>query len=1073
MNDTTIIKSISKVHSIIIDLLIFILITLFTIYFTLHIGLKLDKFILPGLKIEKLYIKWDEKISVNIDSIKITKSNTKSTFDPTSLNVEELLKNSRILGTFFSDVHIEHIQINEINATFSYIEHRKGFLEVRGETLNLLTTIDINDHLIHISVKEFTETSTNTNLTADLIGDTIEDRLYGVIKVNVADTLPLQLYLLADDKKVKVWGNNYAPISKPIGPVVRLAHLNPAVNPWIIDYLKGDILNIEYLKATLYYDNPISFLDTLDIKAAYSNVEYIFAPGYAPAIGKKVDLGFKNRTLYIYPRNATFYGQPGGTTWIKIDFENPLNPLLTVDVDTTARLTPKIITWLEGYGIGLPFYQTKGVTTVKLAIWITLDDVDINAKGNFSTPNSTFNFTGTDINVKDVKINLNNTDVEISSLRGDLLDKAIRVDLTGKFNPIAEKGRFDVLVKELHFGGKDGFLMDKGHKELSFSYLLQPNADRLIFPKTYWEFDHQKITVQPFVAPFRFSTLSGSIPATYIHNKERFKAYVSGNFDIKKLTTDLMIDLVQLNTSELSLEQTNVPLEVHYDKILRVQSNKKAKWKLFENDITLYPSKFSYLNHTLHLEDVHLSALGIVNSHITGKYHMRDGKGKIILKQLVAKSDNITLLDIEKDIKIYLRKKENQHRIEVPVFNLKFRSKSNGWEMGIKNIELLSSYSPVLQEYNITKGSIYFTSNNRDEKLKIHGHLDYPYTIIVKNNKPIGTINFSGYYADDKLSVFTQNGIAMELTYNKLTLSADKIGIDLFSVFDFMGDHNREQDKKSKSDFEVDLKTTNSYIYFDKSRRAITDKLLLQYKDDELKAQLLYGKKGGAAMELSADGRLYIYGDHLNDHFMEELAEFSEFKGGELSFYLSGTTEVLDGVVRMKNTTIKDYKAINNTLAFINTIPALVTFSVPHYNTKGLYVTEAYAGFHYENSKIKINGFRMVSPELTFNGQGVVDLDTQTVDMETSLVTSATNNLSKIPLLGYILVGKEKETITTTMTLKGPMSDPVVENTLAKDIGVGSFNIIKRALTFPVHYIDQAQKSIDKVKEKKKSEKKK
>jgi len=1067
MNDTTIIKSISKVHSVIIDLLIFILITLFTIYFTLHIGLKLDNFILPGLKIEKLYIKWDEKISVNIDSIKITKSNTDSTFDLQTVNVEELLKSSRTLGTFFSDVHIDHIQINDMNATFSYIEHRKAYLEVRGPTLNLITTIDINDHLLNISIKEFMETSTNTSLTADLIGDVREDRLYGDIKVNVANTIPLQLYLLADDKKVKVWGNNYAPITKPIGPAVEIANLGPSVNPWIIDYLKGNVLNIEYLKGTLYYDNPISFLDTLDVKAAYSDVEYTFAPGYAPAIGHKVDLGFKNRILYIYPRNATFYGQPGGTTWIKIDFENPINPLLTVDVDTTARLTPKIITWLDGYGIGLPFYQTKGLTKVKLAIWITLDDIDISAKGSFATPKSTFNFSGANINVKKLNVKLNNTDVEITSLQGDLLEKAIAVDLTGKFNPVAEKGRFDVLVKKLHFGGKDGLKMDKAHKELSFSYLLQPNADRLIFPKSFWEFNHQKIAVQPFVAPFRFSTLSGTIPTTYIHNKERLKAYVSGDFDIENLTTDLMIDLVQLETPKLSLEQTNVPLEVHYNKTLRVQSNKKAKWKLFDNDVTFYPSKFSYINNTIHFNEVHLQALGIVNSHIVGKYNTHDGKGKIVLKQLVAKSKHITFLDIEKDIKIYLRKKGDQRHIEVPVFNLKFKSQPKGWEMGIKDIGLLASYSPILQEYNVTKGAIHMTTKDNEDKLRIHGYLDYPYNIIVKNNKPLGTLKFSGNYTNEKLSLFTKSGLSIELIYNKLTLKADRIGINLYSVFDFMADHQSEQAPKSKSNFEVDLQTTNSYIYFDENRRAVTDKLLLQYKDNELKAQLLYGKNGGAAMELNADGKLYIYGDRLNDHFMGELAEFSEFKGGELSFYLSGTTKKIDGVVRMKNTIIKDYKAINNTLAFINTIPALVTFSIPHYNTKGLYVTEAYAGFHYENDKVKINGFRMVSPELTFNGQGMVNLKTKTVDMETSLVTSATNNLSKIPLLGYILVGKEKETITTTMTLKGPMDDPVVDNTLAKDIGVGSFNIIKRALTFPVHYIDQAQQSINNVKEQK------
>lgn len=1021
---------------------------------------------MPGLKIEKLYIKWDEKISVNIDSIKITKSNTKSNFDLSTIDVNKLLKESHVLGTLFSNVYINRIQVNEVNATFSYTEKSQAYLEVTGPTLNLLTTININEHLLHISIKEFKETTTNTTLTADLIGDTIDHRLYGEINVNVADAIPLQLYLLADNEKVKVWGKNSKPIIKPIGPAVDIANLGPAISPWIIDYLKGDILNIDYLKGTLYYDNPISFLDTLDVKAAYSDVEYTFAPGYAPAIGHKVDLAFKDRVLYIYPRNATFYGQPGGTTWIKIDFEHPSNPLLTVDVDTSAQLTPKLITWLEGYNIALPFYQTKGLTKVKLAIWITLADIDISANGSFTSPKATFNFTGTDINVKDVKVNLNNTDVDISGLQADLLDKAITVDLTGKFNPVSEKGHFDILVHELHFGDDNGLSMDKKHKELAFSYRLEPGADRLVFPATYWKFNHKSITLQSFVAPFKFSSLSGSIPATYVHNEEQIKAYVSGTFDIKNLKTDLTVDLVTLQTSNLTLEQTNTPLQIHYDKILRVQSTKKAKWKLFDNDLTLYPSQLSYNKNTLYLENVHLAALGIVDSKIEGKYNIHDGKGKIVLKQLMAKSDDLLLLDIKKDIKIYLSKKKNEQRVEVPIFNLKFKSRPEGWEMGIKDMALLSSYSPLLQEYNITNGSIHIGAHSSEEKINVYGFFDYPYSIIVKNNKPLGTFKFSGHYLNDKLTLFTKNDLSMELTQDKLSLNAHNVGINLFSIFDFISDHQSEQEQKSKSNFEVDIKTDHSYLYLDPKRRALTDKLMLQYKNGELKAQLLYGKNGGAALERDVQGNLYIYGDRLNDVFMSELAEFSEFKGGELSFYISGKVDKLNGIIRMKNTTIKDYKAINNTLAFINTIPALVTFSVPHYNTKGLRVSEAYTGFNYENDIITLNGFRLVSPELTFNGKGTVDIANKTVDVETSLVTKATSNLSKIPLLGYILVGKEDDTITTTITLKGPMDNPVVENTLAKDIGVGSFNIIKRALTFPVHYIDKAQKSIKNVKDK-------
>ncbi|MCJ7765154.1 MAG: AsmA-like C-terminal domain-containing protein, partial [Thiovulaceae bacterium] len=78
-----------------------------------------------------------------------------------------------------------------------------------------------------------------------------------------------------------------------------------------------------------------------------------------------------------------------------------------------------------------------------------------------------------------------------------------------------------------------------------------------------------------------------------------------------------------------------------------------------------------------------------------------------------------------------------------------------------------------------------------------------------------------------------------------------------------------------------------------------------------------------------------------------------------------------------------------------------------------------------------------------------------------SLVTEATTNLAKIPFIGYILLGKEDKKVTTTITLTGAIENPIVENTLAKDIAIAPFNILKRALTFPIHYMDKAQEAID------------
>ena len=76
--------------------------------------------------------------------------------------------------------------------------------------------------------------------------------------------------------------------------------------------------------------------------------------------------------------------------------------------------------------------------------------------------------------------------------------------------------------------------------------------------------------------------------------------------------------------------------------------------------------------------------------------------------------------------------------------------------------------------------------------------------------------------------------------------------------------------------------------------------------------------------------------------------------------------------------------------------------------------------------------------------------------MEISVKTQAGENIRKIPLVGYILVGDD-ESVLTTVEISGPIDDPKITNTIAKDIIIAPFNLIKRTLNFPVHYLEKLE----------------
>ena len=1028
----------------------------------------LDNFRLPGIKIEQLYIKWDEKIAVDIGSITITESNTKRKFDIKAIEPQALLEKSRMLDLLFSDITVKRIRYNEINATFRYKEHTAGYLNIDGPAFKLAATVTMADHLLLIDINEFLESSNKSSMNGRLLIDTRESKLYGDLNINAGDVMPLKLYLLADQTKMQLWGRGTEPFTKPIKPAVRIAHLHPKVERWVADYHSGKAIDLAYFKGTLVYDNPITLLDTLDARLRYDDVQYTFAQGYEPVFARYVDVTFKDRVLSIYPKEATYYAQPGDKTWLKIDFSNPSNPLLTVDVDTSAQVTQAMLPWLKGYGIALPFYQTAGETAVKLAIWVELATLHVGAEGSFKTDEATFNFSDTAIDVKDVVVKLNNSDVEIQKLNATLLENAINADLSGQFNPAKRIGKFDIALHRLKFkSGSSLFEMDPEHKTLNLTYLLAPKKERLEIPKSYWRLNQNQIVINPFTAPFEFSTLSGTVPTTLVSSESMFKGYVTGLFNIKKLETDLIVDLLTVKTPSLSLEQTTLPLEIRYKDGLYLNVKKRSEWKFGETRFTLYPSLLSFKNSLVYIQTAHIALGDLLETYFSGSYNTQSSRGSFMLKGLKAETGNTRLLETPNDIKVTVDKAGSTHIVKIPSLDLLYQQNASEWNASISDINTLSQHSPFLREYNITAGDIRLTSAADSGAITLFGHIPYPYAILVKNNIPAKTVDFNGIYNDGKLALTINDTIKASWKHERLNIKAKDVGFNLPAIFSFIKEHPAATDANStKSRFRADIEADNSSLYINEGRSAPADKLLLQYLDGDLNTQLLHGKKGGVSLEYS-NKKLYIYGDSLNDTFMNGLAEFSDFQGGELSFYALGSPDDLEGVIQVKNTIVKDYKAVNNIFAFVNTIPALVTFSVPHYTTQGLKVSEAYGGFALKDDLLTIKGFHVNADELIFNGKGSVDLNTKTVDVETSLVTNATTNLAKIPFIGYILLGKDDNKVTTTITLTGPIEDPKVENTLAKDIAIAPFNILKRALTFPVHYFDKAQKAIDENNQKK------
>jgi hypothetical protein len=67
--------------------------------------------------------------------------------------------------------------------------------------------------------------------------------------------------------------------------------------------------------------------------------------------------------------------------------------------------------------------------------------------------------------------------------------------------------------------------------------------------------------------------------------------------------------------------------------------------------------------------------------------------------------------------------------------------------------------------------------------------------------------------------------------------------------------------------------------------------------------------------------------------------------------------------------------------------------------------------------------------------------------------------LSKIPVAGYILTGKDKAFLSFVYEVKGDLDDPKIEPIPIQSLGEGVFGIFKRLLETPIRPLKRANAS--------------
>ena len=1049
MNEISISSAISKLHFIIVSVFVFIFSSLFVTAISIYNGIEIDTLSFSNLNIKKLYIKWDEKLVITADNIEVkTNASQESSLDYKKRlkSVIYILKNSNELSDLIQRIDIKKISVNDVEAAFKYKKGEKGFLTIRSEKVNLNCKIDADNKRSLISIEQFENSSKSITLNGTILIDNVHETLSSKLNLDIYNDAKLALYVysnkigifyrLDSDKKIQ-----------NMQKILKLFPIPEYVDPWIYDALQVSKTDINKVYGYVEFSSLRNSLKNIYADAELYDVNYTFDKRLAPIVTTSTNVVFKNGILSIYPKNGTFHNQQLKKSYLDIDLNQGKN-ILTVYLDDLLTLDDDMLYLLKTYNVVIPFIQTSSQIDTKLDIAVKLAGFDVDVNGTFKVDDADFLYNGLDLHAADGYLTLNGAQVDIKKLKLSYKDR-LESNVVGYLNPAKHQGKINIDVNSAKFYSNK-LSLDSNVSKLKLVYKASSKGDSIDVSPSVWRYGQNSIKVDSFDLKFDFSTLYAKLSAIELSLDNKMYAYLSGDVDLKNIMADLKLDIVKLKYKNLQLDQAILPISIKYDKELQADIATKSVWHLNDDKVTLEPAKFTSNSDYFKLINSSVKVDDKFSSNFYMAYDINKNIGYLSLNKVDVKNEYLKRF-FNKDDEYHLRIDKNfkDTKIFLDKYGMEFDLNADeGWALKCNDISKVYKDVPYFSDYNITDGNINIFSDGADDGFIFNGKIKYPYKLLVKDNIPVEDYYFNGKYrSSDDIEMNINNTLNLKIKKD-IKIKSDAVGFNVPEIIKFNNEHNVKTNNPEA--MLVTLEADNSYLYFQTNRRMLADHLDLQYLNSEITAQLKY-KKGNAGFNLNKYGIFYLYGSNFNDEFMDQLFTTSRFSNGDLSFTLNGAFDNFAGIIEIKDTVLKDYKVLNNVFAFINTVPSLITFSLPDYSKDGLNVENMYAGFTSKNGFFDISDISLNSKEIKIYGKGTLDLKSEDLNMDLNLKTDLGSKASKIPVVGYILF--DKNSISTSLKVTGNMYDPKVSTTIAKDIVVAPLNIIKRTLLLPVELI--------------------
>lgn len=1026
-------------------------------------GVNIQQMSFGTLSISNCSLIWEDKLKVEVGTLVLGGGRQEEIANKKVLHPTAIAKTVQLLFWFLGNLNVETFKIGSWQGAVKISQNDDGpyLVNVQNDDLAVQAKLAVQESTFSVDIENCSSKKFNSAVVGNVNVNLENVVATGSFSAIINESFPVDLKFIADGEKLTFEGKEGGEI-RSISPLVDLFGLNHSIQRWITDYLSGSRYHLKSFKGSLPWNDPKEILNTLEAEVRVDDTEYTFAPGLEPIKAKYTEVLFTKGVLIIKPHEATFYGQDGGESWLDINFSDPKNILLTAYIKTRAVANDDILTLLNYYNIALPFKQIGGTTKTDLRLAIILNKINVQAEGGFEIDEGTIEWDGKNYKAEDARITLVDSDVTIDRLKISYPD-LFTAQVSGLIQAKKKTGDLDINLLKLDIKlGESQLDVDRSRPTLA-KYHFDPGGHYLEARPSSWLLDSLELKLGAFRAPVILDDLAIEMPPVQLGLPPGISTEISGKFSIKKKHADFTCDLLKYQVNDLELMSPHVSVDIVYDQGFVIKTTETALWELNKMLIEVYPSDFEYEDEIFTVKQSRISYGDFFDSYLAGYFNTKVKKGYYSLNKIEVMSKDLEeRLKLGRNVDIEVSGVGGKYVISFPHFDLRITTdEEKNWSANFGDLSKVYSRSKILQKYQIKDGSLVLSSVNGKKPYEFTADIEAPYPLLVEGGIPVNALHITGKIEDKGVFAMINRDLDLDYIDNTISIRSKNIGYNISAIKQLLNDRSQstpatdeKPDKKTDNGkaFVLNLNADYSQIYISPKSSILADTFSLELQGGKLLVNLSHGP--GTILLHLKKGHFMVDGNDLNDEFMGALIQNSRFHGGRMSMAAVGTFDEVTAILDIKNTVLKKLAIMHNVMAFIDTVPALATFSLPEYNKKGLPIDSAVIGVEYKDKVARFESIDVISPELHATGKGEIDFSKNQIDMDIQLKTQASKNIGKIPVVGYMLTGKDEDE-SLTVKLEGRLDDPEVNYSLIKEIVTYPVDILRRTFKLPFNLVEK------------------